>query len=71
MGDKKKSYVEKTVYLNVFLGSLSYHKDLIQKQPYNNYLRTKKLRPLKILQVLIIKIKIRKKEIYYLIVKKI
>ena len=39
--------VAKTVYLNVFLGALIISKDTTQKRPYNNYLRTKKFRPLK------------------------
>ena len=39
--------VEKTVYLNVFLGSLIISQGYYQKQPYNNYLKTKKFRPLK------------------------
>ena len=34
--------VEKTVYLNVFLGALIYYRNTTQKQPYSNYLRTKK-----------------------------
>ena len=41
-----KSYtpksVEKTVYLNVFLGALIYYRNTTQKQLYSNYLRTKK-----------------------------
>ncbi len=41
-----KSYtpksVEKTIYLNVFLGALIYYRNTTQKQLYSNYLRTKK-----------------------------
>ena len=37
--------VEKTVYLNVFLGALIISQGSTQKQPYNNYSRTKKFRP--------------------------
>ena len=39
--------VEKTVYLNVFLGALIISQGSTQKQPYNNYSRTKKFRQLR------------------------
>lgn len=38
--------VKKTVYLNVFLGSLIISRGSTQKQPYNNYPKTKKFKPL-------------------------
>ena len=41
--------VEKTVYLNVFLGALIISQGFYSKQPYNNYLKTKKFRLLNIL----------------------
>ena len=38
--------VERTVYLNVFLETLIISQGSTQKQPYNNYPRTKKIQTL-------------------------